>query len=202
MLVFAAIALGWAGQVSASEYFPLEPGVRWHYVERSEGRNTTFVDEVKPPVKIAERTCVPIETRTEGKPYETRYYNVQGDTVLLVAYDPSSPLDPPIPILKLASHKTDWTYAGFTIMLTGSVPLEFKATGTPKGKRKILDVERECYEVVMDAKIDGGRGLSVRSVQIALYARGVGLVEMKQQTTVGTKTTESTTKLIKFEAPA
>jgi len=196
-LLIATAALAGTG---VADYFPLKEGTKWHYHETGSGSPQVVVDEALPAVQIGGKPSVPVETRMDGRSIEKRYYRIDGDTVYLVAYDAEQPLSLPIPILKLGDGRTTWTYAGKTMFLGGAVPLEFKAQAVPKGKRDVLGSDRECVEVTMEARIDGGGGMAVVSRQVSLFAAGVGLVEMKQRQTVAKNTSESTTKLVRIEA--
>lgn len=201
MIGISVLALGAIIQGSVTDYFPLAPGTKWQYHERGKGISNLYIDEVKPAVKVGESPAVPIETKNDDGSKTSRYYRVENDTVYLVANDPAKPLMVPVPILKMASGKTAWTYVGKVDMIGDLVPMEFSAECVSKGKQRVLDSERECVEVTMNSTIDAGRGLRVITKQVSVFAKGVGLVEMRQTQIIGASKTESSMRLIKFEPP-
>jgi len=199
LAILPAIVLTACAEQGISEFFPLKAGTKWTYLEKAKFDTLEYVDEVKQGIKIGERYTIPVETRANGKVLETRHYQIEGDTVLLVAYSSKLLLEPPQPVLKSANGKVSWTYAGKTPFLGAMVPIELKATVTPKGKRKVLDTDRECIELNMDAKMYGGAGMTIDFHQVALYAKGVGLVEVKQRQRGAGESSESSTRLTRFE---
>jgi hypothetical protein len=194
-MLFAAVP----DAADASDYFPLKAGCKWHYVEEGAFDNLSYVDVALPPTDVAGVPATPVETRVQSKVIETRYYRVVGDTVILVAYDPKSPLVPPQPIFSYASGKNTWTYSGKVPFLGDNVPIELRGRASGKGTREVLDGKRECIETVIDAKILGGPGMTIEFNQVSLYAKGIGLVEMKQKQKAAGKTSETKIRLIRFE---
>jgi hypothetical protein len=181
------------------DYFPLQPGATWSYVEEGPAQSLSYVDTVLEATEVGGEPAIPVESRVAGKLDQTRYYRVIGDTVYLVAYDPKKPLKAPQPVLKAADRKVTWDFKGLVPFFKDDVPLEFKASAAPKGRKKVLGEERECLELVLDAKMLGGPEMVIEIRQQALYAKGVGLVEMKQRQTIKGKATESTIRLTSFE---
>ena len=194
-LLLAAALLG----PSAAEFFPLEVGTKWHYEERVARRATLHRDEVLAPVMVGEKMATPIASSLQGHVYDTLYYRVEGDTVYLVAYDPKKPLSMPIPILKVGNARMKWDYSGETELANEPALLTMKCESAPKGVRAVLAIDREIMELKVDATVGGSAVTGIQNRQTALYAKGVGLVEIHGEGKVGTTTTKFERKLIKFE---
>lgn len=186
---------------TAAEFFPLAPGTRWHYEERVARMATMHVDEVLAPVEIEGRTATPIASSLNGHVYETLYYRVEGDTVFLVAYEPKKLLEMPIPILKVGSGRLKWEYVGQTELANEPANLSMKCESSPKGERTVLDLvgRRETIELKVDAAVGGSAATGIQNKQTAVYAKGIGLVEMHGEGKVGPTTTKFERKLVKFE---
>lgn len=197
----AALALSLSPLQSASDFFPLEAGTKWVYQE-SRGRASAIVTDVaKAPVMVGGGLATPVETRIEGALAETIYYRLTGDTAFIVAYDLKKPLETPRPAFRIASGKTTWEYQGVASIADEQMPLRVTGTSEPKGKRKILGVERECVEVKLEASVGPEGQTPVITRQTVLYARGLGLVEMNAKSTMGRKTEETKLKLVEFVPP-
>ena len=184
---------------SVSDYFPLVPGTKWHYSESSRGGDVSFVDEVGKPVDLEGGSATPILTKMSGRLVDTRYYRVEGDTVWWVAYGEKKMLPQPQPIFKLGSGKTKWTFDGETMFVNEPAPFRNESESNRKGRRKVLDVEREVVEVRQKGLLGGDRGTQVRGSQVAMYAKGVGLVELQSEQSMGGNTSKSLLRLVKFE---
>lgn len=183
---------------TALDYFPLVKGAKWTYADTSTTA-VTYTDEVSEVTKILEEPAVCITTKIEGKLAGTAYYRVAGDTIFVVAYDPLSPIQAPHPVLKVAGRPITWEYKGAVPSGGHNMPLEFKATCKPVGERKVLEKQVACIEVHMDATVLEPGNIKVRMVQDIVYAKGVGMVEMRETTTIGKVKTERTVRLIRFE---
>lgn len=195
--LLAAMALNSGAYSDVSEYFPLKVGTKWHYEE--EGSYARDTDEVKAIVPIEGKDTVLIATTRNKRVIDTRYYRIEGDTLFLVANDPLDPIPTPQPILKYSGTKATWTYEGRAQFYRDWVKVAYKAQVVPKAKRNLFGADRECIELTVDATMEGAGGIDIVTRQVTTYAAGVGWVEMKQRQKIGSKTTESTTRLVKFE---
>lgn len=194
-LLLAAALLG----SSAADFFPLDVGTKWHYEETVANIATVHTDEVLSPVKIGELMATPIASSVNGHVYDTLYYRVEGDTVFLVAYDPKKPLSLPLPILKVADGRVKWDYVGETELADEPANLSMKCESAPKGERDVLGTRRETIELKVEAQVGGSAATGIKNRQTALYAKGVGMIEMRGEGKVGNTTTKFERKLIKFE---
>lgn len=198
-LFLAATVLCSVQTEQAAEYFPLVPGTKWHYSESSPSGGATYVDEVGAPTEIEGNSATPIVTRMGGRVIDTRYYRVDGDTVLWVAQGDKKPLPEAHPILKVGSGRTKWTFQGDTLFVNESVPVAMNYESSRKGRQKVLESEREMLEVKSNGTMRADGGTEVKGIQVALYAKGVGLTELRSEQTVGGKKSKSLMRLTRFE---
>lgn len=200
MLTAICLTLLLATEVpSVADYFPLKPGTKWVYREELRFMVSTYVDEVGEPVEISGEKAMPIITTRDGRNAETVYYRISGNVLYIVAYDPKKPLDPPRPVIKLGERKETWEYVGLTPFLRDPVPLKVKGEAAYVGRRKVLDREYDCLEVKFDAMMGRTTIDLVHSKQTALYAKGIGLVEMSASTTIDRNTDEGKLKLVEYK---
>lgn len=181
-----------------ADYFPVREGATWAYEDESDGRKQTFKDKALAPVKIGDRTAYPIESSGGGTPRQITYYAFEGDAVLMLGSDPKKPLASPYAILRVAERRTDWTYSGQTPFYNDPAPMSLKAEATPKGERTVLGRKVALIEVVLDAVVGGGE-TSIRNRQVALYGRGIGLIELRETARIGGNKYERTRRLTAFE---
>lgn len=158
----------------------------------------SYVDEVKEPVEIGGQKCYPVETSLDKKLLETVYYNEVGDTIFIVAYDPKKPLEAPRPLFKAGASKLKWDYAGLTPFMGSPIPIRVKGESVSKGIRKVLDRDVECIEVRLEAQLGSDKEKFLISKQTAIYAKGIGLVEMQEKATVARNTEERKLRLVEF----
>ena len=193
-----AVSLLSPSDAGAGEYFPLVPGTKWTYREESAFMPGDYIDEVKEPVEIGGQKCFPVETRLDKKVLETVYYAESGDTIFIVAYDPKKPLESPRPLFKAGASKMKWDYTGTTPFMSNPIPIRVKGESVSKGIRKVLDREAECIEVRLEAQLGTEKEKFLISKQTAIYAKGIGLVEMQEKATVARNTEERKLRLVEF----
>jgi len=193
-----ALAILVPAKIDAADYFPLAPGTKWVYQETTKGAIGIVTDEVKPPELVGEESAFPIETRQEGVVLDKVYYRMTPDAVLIVAYDAKKPLESPRPAFRIGNEKLNWTYVGTVSVMGDSVPVTVKGVSTPKGKRKVLDRDVECIEVLLEARMGGSGPGGMETKQTAIYGKGIGLVEMTSRNKAGRRTEESKLKLLEF----
>lgn len=182
----------------ASEFFPLVPGTKWEYREEGKFAAKSYLDEVLPAVEIGGEKAHPIQTSESGHPLDKVYYRATGDSVFIVAYDEKKPLSSPRPLFQLGGNRGKWEYRGTTPFYEDLVPLEVKGESSVKGKRKVLGKDVECLEVKFEARLLAAPGMAFQSNQTAIYAKGIGLIEMHEKTTVDRKSEERKLKLVSF----
>lgn len=182
---------------SISDFFPLAVGTTWEYAEQG----MIIRDRVAPMEDVAGAPAVPVVSEIQGKEDHRTYYRVEGDTAYIVAFDPKKPLGMPIPVLKVGAGRTKWEFTGQSMLYNEPVPQSMTAESAPKGKRKVLDRELEVIEVKMKGMLGSNPGTAIKVNQVAYYAKGIGLVEMLSENTIGSQRSKSQLKLVKFEAP-
>mgnify|MGYP005837200871 CR=1 FL=1 len=198
MGTLAALAIAATLATGAGDFFPLVPGTRWVYQERTDRQVNTYTDEVGPPVDIDGKPAFPIVSTQDGRTVDTVHYRVEGDSVLIVAYDPRRPLFNPRTVLKVGRGRATWRWEGGTPLLGADVPLKMSGSSQIIGKRDVLGVEREVLEVKLDGELQILPEQTARISQTALYARGVGLFEMRSRQTSGSRRSESVLRLVSF----
>ncbi|MBS1713160.1 MAG: hypothetical protein JST30_02360 [Armatimonadetes bacterium] len=167
------------GQTDASDYFPLTKGVSWTYEVSGSGTSTRYVDSVGNTQTIDGQDATPIVSKVGAKVDGSTFYRVTADTVYVVAFEQNKPLGSPYPILKFGSGSNDWTFDGETQWLGTSAPLSMKGRVKKIGQRDVLGTKRDAIEVTIDAIIGAKDQPNLKSSQVYVYARGIGLVEMK-----------------------
>ncbi len=186
--MISALILGLALQTasptteSAADYFPVKPGTVRTYEQK--GGAGQLVNVVGSPLDMGGVTVAQITERQGGRPGITTYYRVDSDQVCIVAYDPKHPLPVPMPVLKLNDGKASWDFVGKT--KTGPEGERMLAHGDARsaGKREVLGRKVDVIEVKILAHI--GVGLSGMAYeQKAVYAKGIGLVELTTKMTLG-----------------
>lgn len=136
MTLLATLILAQA-PATAVDFFPLVPGVRKVYEEKSAGGTTTLADEVgKKAVEFDGQTATPVVTKNQfNQVVGTTYYRIDGPTILTVGYgevrtseprkennqvDFSKPLikthalmqlRPAMPVFKYEGKETSWSYS-------------------------------------------------------------------------------------------
>lgn len=135
-MILASLLLGASASLTAADFFPLTPGQRWIYEEKSSAK-VTVIDEVAPkPVFFEDQPCYAILRKSKfNQLLDTTYYRVDGPTVLIVGYgedrraatpNVGDPVDftrtadkknvllrliPALPVFKFDGGPTQWTFA-------------------------------------------------------------------------------------------
>lgn len=164
----------------AVEFFPTAPGSRWVY-EDKQGRQTVVLeDRAEDPIGPETDRLIPVSTFQENQRMETTYYRVEGDTVWLEGFDPKKRLDRPYPILKTSGSTTSWTFSGTTHFMQDPVPLTMRGTAKAVRDLKFQGKTLPGIEVRLEATLEVGADTTLRTVQVAKYAKGIGLIEMTE----------------------
>lgn len=198
----AATATVGAQAPSASDYFPTAPGTRWVYEDQQGRQRVTVEDRAEAPVAHEGGRLYPIATFQENQRFETTYYRLDGDAVLLAGFDPKRLLERAYPILKATESSTTWTFSGTTVFMQDPVPLVMR--GSARFLREVEWNGRRApgIEVKLEASVEAGPGMTYTSNQTAVYMKGVGLTEMRETSTnAGRDRQTRTRKLVDFSAP-
>lgn len=199
MILLAALL---AARSPAEAYFPLMEGAKWTYKSEAGGLAATQIDVAGKPVEVGGSPATPIVTTVNGRTVGTSYYRVEGDTVFLVAEDPKKPLADPQPVLRVSEGKATWTFSGPTSLMGAAASLDLKGESFHRGERTVLDAKRTVLDVKLEMRISTNEALNIVGKQLSTYAKGVGLIELHSEQTVGKTKSKSSLRLVKFEPPA
>lgn len=200
LLVAATLALVVPPLQTAEAFFPLKPGMRMTYEEKSL-LNSQTVDQVSEAAEIGGVATIPVVTSQNGRTMNTTYYHVTKDGVDIVAYSVDSPLPVPLPILRIPTKgKLTWTFDGPASALAQAEPLSMRCSSEFKGEREVMGAKHKILEVTIVAKMGGGAA-SEQVTQTAIYAESIGLVELTSVTRVAKKEAKSQLRLTKIEGP-
>lgn len=182
-----------------ADYFPVAPGTKWMFETQSTSKETS-TDLVSGSIKLNGKDLAIFETKVGSATSKTLYL-FEDDTLYIAGFDPAKLLPEPYPILKFTEKSTSWTFSGKTQFYGDFVPLSLSGKARFVGKRSVLSEKRDCIEVKLIARVEGGPSAEIVSEQTSLYAKGVGLVEMRESTSAGTSKQTRKTVLVSFEAP-
>lgn len=195
-MILTALALAWA-QSDAGEFFPAPVGAKWRYRVETETMNLTKTEQVEAPVKLADdEPALHFRTFQNGKAVGHTYYRVDGDTVYLMANAISRPLDPPRVVFQVGSTKKTWNWRG----VEEGLPLTLSGFCESNGERDVLGVKRKTIKIQVDASW-GEAPLVWKIRQDAVYAAGIGLVELSEVRSSGKSQVKSVTRLESYSFP-
>lgn len=197
MLSLVATALALTTFDDASEFFPLNPGRTWVYSD-SAFQVDGYEDSVGNAQPISGKDATPIVTSFKGKVDGSTFYRVEDDTVWVVAFEQNRPLTSPYPLFKVAKGGANWSYTGSTQWLGASTPITMVGKSKRIGKKEYFGESRELLEVTVDATIGPPGQVNMKSHQVSIYATGIGLVELKDKTTINKEIRERKRTLISF----
>ena len=80
------------------------------------------------------------------------------------------------------------------------VPLRVTCETAFRGKRSVLEKEVDVVELKLEAVLGDEKSIAMTIKQTAIYARGIGMVEMTEVRKVNNKNHKRRIKLTKFEA--
>ena len=136
----------------------------------------------------------------EGRKSQKFYYRILKNQVLLVSLDrPDSPLGYPEVILKAGDGPQTWQDERNTGASIDPQVMHIDAKSEAKPARFLFGQSRAILEATFDASVGGKDGVQIH--QVADYASGVGLVEMRETTKVKKDEQKRTLTLVKFEPP-
>ncbi len=184
----------------AADYFPLEPGSRWVYLEQNGGLGEEYEDRAGVAVTLGTNLCNPVSTYSHNKLLASVYYRVEADTVYLAGFDLKRPLPNPYPILKVGPGKTSWKYSGGTQFYSGPATLDLKGESHAIKDMEWSGKKVPALQVHLEAIITGMDGVVIKSNQVGIYAKGIGLVELRDSGSIGKERSVRSRKLIFYEA--
>jgi len=186
-----------ADNLTPNDFFPLVPGTRRTYEEKLD-RVTTNTDLVGFPETLKGVTAIPVSTSEGGRQVSKTYYMVDANAVWIVASNPDHPLPKPVPILQVNGEKTKWSYDGPTDDSRRAEGISMTGESRILPPRDVLGKKVPILEVKLTTLVGAGAAQE-KSEQIALYGKGIGLVQMTSKTTVGRHKATNELKLVNVE---
>lgn len=198
-VLFVSLLFGMptAKSATATDFFPLTPGIRRTYSDSA--KPAPYSDMVEPPVEIDKQSATPLANFEGGVRSTATYYRASDTQVDLVAFDVKRPFKEPQPFFKVGTGKVDWTYQGTTQAFNASAPLVIKGESHPGGKEKVLGQTVDTLVVVLDAVVGRDKLDSYSSHQEIVLGKGIGMIEKKETVTFGSRKNSHVVKLIGFE---
>jgi hypothetical protein len=216
LALVAAIVLSpaFAPPANVSDFFPLVAGSTWRY-EESSGKQIMGMTEdkcepkatverletdkeSKKEIVVEAKQAIPIASYSDGKKIDTVFYEIRDDVVYLVAFGPKGLLKDPYPVLKFGSGSNKWDYSGSTVFMGRDTQLVMKGSSKKSGVRDVLGDRLETVEVTLEVVLMPGTSIPIKKSQVAIYAKGVGLVEMRETTIVNKNKRVATRKLVSY----
>ncbi len=181
-----------------ADYFPLNPGDEWQYMEEAEHMSARSVDRVGEAVEIGGIKVFPVITLVDDKEIDRVFYKVGEGSVSVVAFNKEKPLLSPYPIIKSPDLGEKWKHQGETY-IQGALA-DLKLDGRVK---KLSSVEFdgrkvEGLEVRLEATVLEEFGTKITFTQVATYGKGIGLIKMESTSKLPKKTIKSTRRLVAY----
>ncbi len=204
MLALVALTLTFVQAPLARDFLPLIPGTKWTYQETGED-NLTYIHEVQASKTIGGKEATPVVIRYKGNPLSTTYYLADENSVGIVAEDDERMIySPPRPLFKLGTEAQQWTYSGQVPFNSGVASITLTGSSHLGAKRKILGNEVDTLEVTIDATLNPpatpkSKPKPMTMHQVAIYGKGIGLVEMTMSATTNGETHQQHLELTKVQ---
>jgi hypothetical protein len=200
LLVVASMLAGPA----PADFFPLVPGSSRTYETRGVSTHVNQ-DVVGDPVTVDGKPATPVTTYEFGQKISTIYYRVDDDGAYVVAFgsdkagDPPRLLKAPIPVFKVGDGA--FAFDGYAApMEKDHIPDTVHLIGKTKmaGKRTVLGKSVDTIEVDTDVEIGSGP-LSQKNHEVAIYAKGIGLVQMTSRISLARHDSKTEVRLTDYQ---
>ncbi len=186
-------------QSTATEFFPMEPGMKWTY-ESSGSSAGSYTQEIGASTDVDGKQITLVQIRVKGKVVQSTFYETSTNGLYVLGHDAQKLFEKPQPVFILAAKGASWDH-------TGPSPYEdddaggIKLAGHSKliGVKTYLGEKRECLEVKTEAKIGITESTATVFKTTTIYARGLGMVEMDEAVQRGKTTNKRKVTLLKFE---
>lgn len=173
----------------AVDYFFLKPGVSRHYTSSSGGTEMQTVDTVGEMELLGKQVVYPIKTSVRSFEGEKNFYAIEGEAIYLYADWDGKRLDPPVPVLRVGEKEMKWSYKSGETSMTYSTK--------PGKNRTVFGKDLPTIDFTA-AGSDGNDQFSTRVEQTAVYAKGVGMIEMNETRTTAKRKVTRTVTLTKI----
>lgn len=184
-LLLGAVALT-PPQEDVKDYFPTAPGTTWTYRDTINKVESECEDKVLGSVTVEGVPTIAIHSRIDDRSFETTYYRIQNGEVILVAFDPKKPLKRPYPVLVLANGGTkNWSKDADTMIFDEVGEINMKCSATQLNQFEYKGERMPAIQVTIKGTVNLGPKSQVKSEQVAIYAKGIGLVRMRETGSFG-----------------
>ena len=156
-----------------------------------------------PPIIGVPGTNVPtaiVTVSAEGTIGSRTFFAIEGDTLRVMAISERELLQTPVPVMKVGTGRIRWEFTEDSPVSPKLSKLTVAAESTPKGKRRVLGVARETLEVKFSTESRKGDPY-FKMNQTVLYAAGIGMIELVEESTFIKRTSKQTLTLTKFIGP-
>jgi len=188
-----------ADNATANDFFPLAPGSRRMYEEKLTGEAPKMnYDEVHAEVDVKGVPAVRVATVEDGKEITNTYYKVDKSSAWIIGNDIEHPLPKPMPILQFGDKPMKWSYEGPSDDSKLPEPITLTGESRILPDRMVLGKKVSILEVKLTSAMGGGSAQE-RVEQVALYGKGIGLVQLTSKTMVGKRKVSNELKLIQVE---
>lgn len=198
--LIAIAVLATPNQSAAKDFFPMEPGMKWSYEVTGDGGGT-YSQEIGTPIDVGGTLRNPLLIKVSGRLVQTTFYDIQGSGVYVIGHDPKVLFEKPQPVFQLEGKGSKWEYEGPSPYDDDkSARMRVKGQSKLVGQRTVLGEKRECLEVDTETRIGLSESTATLFKRSGLYAKGVGLVQMEENVSVGRRSQKRKVQLTKFES--
>ncbi|MBI1756265.1 MAG: hypothetical protein HYR64_04060 [Fimbriimonas ginsengisoli] len=182
-------------------FFPLVEGTRLVY-DDTVRPGAWVTNEVGKSETVRGKPASPIRSTSQGQDLGAVFYRTEGDSVLIVGHGAATPYPQPWPLFRLPEGKREatWSYEGDMPVFGEPMAMQLSGKAVLGGRRKVLDRDVDVLLVEIDITASSGE-VVVKNHQSCMYAREIGLVEMKEVARVAGQPREHTIKLVRIETP-
>ncbi len=181
-----------------ADFFPLNPGDEWQYVEEAELMSARSVDRVGEAVEIGGIKVFPVITLTDDKEIDRVFYKVGEGSVSVVAFNKEKPLLAPYPIIKSPDLGEKWKHQGETYIQGALADLKLEGRVKRLSSVEFDGKKVEGLEVRLEATVLEEFGTKITFTQVATYGKGIGLIKMESTSKLPKKTIKSTRRLVAY----
>lgn len=199
MLALLAFSLVYSSPlVGVEDFFPMSVGNRWIYREISGSSQAESTDTVLAAEEVQGVMRTPIITTFSKREVDRAYYAVIQGEVHIVAFVKNNPLTTSYAILKDPTVAKNWKHDGETFMQ--GAPADMKLSGNVKfGKKEEFDGRLvDTIVVTLDTILLEKSGSPIKSNQVAVYGRGIGLIRSESTFKLKKRTEKATRQLVKY----
>ncbi|MCH7903620.1 MAG: hypothetical protein IH944_03530 [Armatimonadetes bacterium] len=189
ILAIALFATQTSAALDVSEYFPLELGSTWRYLGVSSDVKMHFTSTVQEPVDFDGVIAIPIVTVFDVSTTEKNYYSVTARSVDVVSFSEYEKLPAPYTILQSPDVGEKWSVRAKTRVLGVFADLSLIGKVKRLRSRRFDGKSVDVLEVTLEGTIVEVGGILTEMKQVAVYGKGIGLMEMKQTSKTGSMTT-------------